>query len=146
MTVWDGSFPSMPAKFRFALAPLLERRTLVEQESRHRCALRQQEHRGLLEEMKRLMGALRACTTPSSNPRAAYCSNLDAAIEAQRHRISDARASLEDARNDAISARRDLRAIEALRERRRRAFEQEEARREELELDETNARNRRAIK
>jgi flagellar export protein FliJ len=136
----------MPAKFRFALAPLLERRTLVEQESRHRCAVRQHEHRGLLEEVNRLTGALRACTTPSSNPRAALCSSLDAAIEAQRHRISDARALLEGARNDAIAARRDLRAIEALRERRRRAFEQEEARREEVELDEANARNRRAIR
>jgi flagellar export protein FliJ len=136
----------MPAKFRFALASLLERRRLVEQESRHRCAARQHEHRGLLEEMKRLTGALRACTAPASNPCAAYCSTLDAAMAAQRHRISDARASLDDARNDAISARRDLRAIEALLERRRRAFEQEEARREELELDEANARNRRAIR
>jgi len=136
----------MPAKFRFALAPLLERRTIVEQESQHRCAERRHQHQKLFEEMKRLICALRAGTAPSNNARAAYCSNLDAAIEAQRHRVSDARASLEDARNDAISARRELRAVEALRERRRRAFEREEARREELELDETNASNRRAIK
>jgi flagellar export protein FliJ len=136
----------MPAKFRFALAPLLERRALIEQESRHRCAVRQHEHRGSLEEMTRLTGALRACTAQSSNPRAAYCSSLDAAIEAQGRRISDARASLEDARNDAIAARRDLRVVEALRARRRRSFEQEEARREEVELDEANARNRRVIR
>jgi flagellar export protein FliJ len=136
----------MPARFHFALAPLLERRRLVEEEQQHRCAVRQRERGTSLEEMKSVVGALRAWTVASCSTPAAYCADLDAAIEAQRERLVTAEASLQRARNDLIVARRERRAIETLRERRRRAFEQEEARREELDLDETNARNRRAAR
>ncbi len=45
-------------------------------------------------------------------------------------------------RHDLVAAARERKVIEHLRERRRRAFEAEEARQEELELDESNARCR----
>lgn len=67
---------------------------------------------------------------------------LDAAIAAQLRRIAALQGDLEQRRRDLIAAARERRVIEKLGERRRRAFEAEEARREELELDETNARCR----
>ena len=67
---------------------------------------------------------------------------FDAAIAERRRRAEWAEAPLETARRELIAARRDRRLVEKLRDRRLRAFEEEEARREELEIEETNARRR----
>jgi flagellar export protein FliJ len=130
----------MAARFRFALQPLLDRRGRVEEEKQHRFDLRRRERDDALREGDRLVAALteRALRTSDAGSLAVY----DAAIAARQRRAACAESALETAREELIAARRDRRAIEKLRDRRRHAFEEEEARREELEIDEANARRR----
>ena len=74
--------------------------------------------------------------------RDAYITAMTAAITRERAR-SDQRHALAVAARDAfIVARRECRVVEKLLERRRSAQKAEMARREELELDEANARSR----
>ena len=63
---------------------------------------------------------------------------LDAAIAAQIRRIAELQGDLEQKRHSLVAAARDRKVIEKLGERRRRAFDADEARWEELELDERN--------
>jgi flagellar protein FliJ len=72
--------------------------------------------------------------------RDAYLSSLDRRSAALRVRSLELRGGLDAARAAYVAARRERLVVEKLRERRRRAFEAEEARREEQELDEGNAR------
>jgi flagellar export protein FliJ len=127
--------------FHFALQPLLDRRSRIEEEKQHRFDSQLGERDAALCEEERLAAALaqRALRTSDAGSLAVF----DAAIAARRRRAARAEAALETARHELMAARRDRRAIEKLRDRRRRAFEEEEARREELEIDEANARRRR---
>jgi flagellar biosynthesis chaperone FliJ len=130
----------MAARFRFALQPLLDRRTRIEEEKQHRFDLRRRERDAALSEGERLAAALtqRALRTCDAGRLAVF----DAAVAACRQRAARADGNLEEARRELVAARRDRGAIEKLRDRRRRAFEEEEARRDELEIDEANARRR----
>ncbi|HVR45529.1 MAG TPA: flagellar FliJ family protein [Candidatus Binatia bacterium] len=130
----------MAPRFRFALQPLLDRRSRIEEEKQHRFDLRRCERDGALYEGEQLAAALiqRALRTSDAGSLAVF----DAAIAARRQRAEWVERALATARHELMAARRDRRAIEKLRDRRRHAFEEEEARREELEIDEANARRR----
>lgn len=130
----------MAPRFRFALQPLLDRRGRIEEEKQHRFDLQRRKSDDALREGELLAAGLteRALRTSDAGSLAVF----DAAIAARQRRAADAESALEAAREELIAARRDRRAIEKLRDRRRRAFEEEEARREELEIDEANARRR----
>lgn len=130
----------MPARFRFALQPLLDRRSRAEEEKRRCFARRQRELDDLARDRERLAAALFETVVRTSD--AATLAVFDAAIAARRRGTASAERALEAARQELIPARRDRRALEKLRERRARAFEEEAARLEELEIDEANARRR----
>jgi flagellar biosynthesis chaperone FliJ len=128
--------------FRFALQPLLDRRKRIEQQKQLLCALRWRELQESMREVDRLSGSLRAYATGRTWVNAGHCSWIDAAIQAQQCRALHLQTSLAGAQRELIAASRELWVIEKLRERRHHAYEAEEARREELELDEANARKR----
>lgn len=143
----------MPARFRFDLAPLLELRERTEDEKR--CTFEQ--CRAALDartsEIERA-GALRVRTADelAAVSRARNVAHarfydeclrgLDRAIECSRQRRDESARACERARDELLAARRERRAIEMLQERRLRRFEADERRREELEIDEGNARRR----
>jgi flagellar export protein FliJ len=130
----------MAGRFHFALQPLLDRRSRIEEEKQHRFALRRRERDAALRDRERIAAALTELALRRGD--AGSLAVFEAAIAARQRRAAWAAAALEAARHELIAARRDRRAIEKLRDRRRTAFEEEEARREELEIDEANARRR----
>jgi flagellar protein FliJ len=143
----------MPATFEFSLEPLLRQRKHVEEEKQRTLA----DCRSALEqcalEMRRLAMVRRRSVTElteaaKSRPtgelrlRDGHLRRLDALCDVERRRRADLEAACELARNEVIGARRERRVIEILKERRRAAFEVALARREELEIEEGNARLR----
>lgn len=86
--------------------------------------------------MARLYEVLR---TQLSAPRAHFLWYVDDSLTKRRNAGADAQRRLERLREELIVARRDRRVIEKLYERRRKAYEAELARNEEIELDEANA-------
>jgi len=128
----------MAARFRFALQALLDRRRRAEEEKRRCFALWRRELDDLARDRERLAAALFETAVRTSD--AASLGIFDAAIALRRRAAASAERALETARQELIPARRDRRVLEKLRERRLRAFEEEAARLEELELDEANAR------
>jgi flagellar export protein FliJ len=127
----------MPAEFRFSLQPLLDRRRRLEEEKEHAYVALWSEINTNLRDIARLNEALREGTRTSRASDLAY---VDAAIAAQRHRGTQLEAALERAREALTIASRERRAIEKLLERRRSTYEADCARREEIEIDEANAR------
>jgi flagellar protein FliJ len=69
-----------------------------------------------------------------------YLRCIQAAMADERSRRSELQSACDRARDALVVATRERRVIEKLKERRRREFEMAEARREELEIDESNAR------
>jgi flagellar FliJ protein len=141
----------MPAKFEFRLQPLLDWRKRVEQEKQRDFAAIGRIVEDCTLELERLADVRRQCTKQlgeSARTRSpadlrlfdAHLRSLEAAMSAQRQRRYELEADWRRLRDELILANRERRVIEKLKERRRRAFEAEEARREEIELDETNAR------
>jgi flagellar biosynthesis chaperone FliJ len=123
-------------RFRFALAPLLDRRVRVEEERRQTVALRRRacdDAVGRLDQLERQLAA-----GPYGD--LALLRFLSRAIETQAGLVAQCHAALECARRDLIAASQARRMLEKLQERRRRAFEAAEARLEEFELEEANAR------
>lgn len=70
----------------------------------------------------------------------AHLRSLEATFERERLRYAELQARCERAREELLGARLERRVIEKIKQRRRRAFDLGEARREELEIDEANAR------
>jgi flagellar biosynthesis chaperone FliJ len=130
----------MPARFHFALAPLLDLRIRVEEEKRRALELARWQRDAALRDRKLLADALTLRVLKRED--AGSLAVFDGALAARLRHAESAERDIHAARNDLCAARRDRRAIERLYERRRRAFEREEQRREELEIDETNARRR----
>ncbi len=130
----------MAARFHFVLQALLDRGSRIEEEKRHRFTLRRRELDDTVRDRERLAAALveRAVRTSDAGSLAVF----DVAVAARRRFAVWAEGELETARRELLAARRDRRVIERLRDRRLRAFEEEEARREELEIEEANALRR----
>jgi flagellar biosynthesis chaperone FliJ len=123
-------------RFRFALAPLLDRRARVEEERKQILALAQRAYDDVAAKLGQLGRQLAA--GPYADH--ALLRFLSRAIETQTGLVAQRRAALECARRELMAARRARRVLEKLQERRRRAFDAAESRLEELELDEANAR------
>lgn len=128
------------AQFHFRLQPLLDGRRRAEEQKLHRYAVRKRERDDALSARDRLVSALARRAVRSSE--AGWLASLDAGVAAQQRRAADAQAALENARGELAAAARERSVLEKLRERRLRAHADEEARREELEIEEANARRR----
>ncbi len=141
----------MPAKFEFHLQPLLDwRERLAEEKQRDFAACRRAlddcdgELARLAELRRKCAGQLAAAATGRAADlrlRDRHLRFLDAALAEQRRRRSELQSACEHARSELLSADRERRVLERLKARRRLTFEAQEARREELELDESNARS-----
>jgi len=142
------------SKFRFALQAVLDARQRVEDEKKRDLAERRRALDAVDAEIDRITSARERCmaelaasahTAPVLDLRVrdAHLRRLDAAFAEATLARGDAFAAWESARDAFIAARRARGTLERLKERRRRAFDAEEARREELELDESNERQRR---
>lgn len=140
----------MPRKFRFALQPVLEWRKQTEREKQCKLAACRRDLDGCAFELERLSGLRRHCMKQlvarahaSSGVelrlRDAHLRGLVDAIDDTRARHAQLTATCERAREELVTASREVRIVERLRERRRSIFDAEEARRDELELDEANA-------
>jgi flagellar biosynthesis chaperone FliJ len=123
-------------RFRFALAPLLDRRVRDEEARKQTLALRQRAY----DDVFRRLGQLERQLAAGPYADHALLRFLSRAIETQAGLIAQRRAALECARRDLMEAHRARRVLEKLQERRRRAFDAAESRLDELELDEANAR------
>lgn len=143
----------MPGTLDSPLQPVLDdRRRREEEKQRNFGACR----RALVEstsELERLIGERRrsirdvgawvyAGRPADRRLRDAHLRCVEVAIYQERGRRTSREAACNQARDELLLARRELRAIETLIERRLRAFEAEEARRDELDVDEDNARRR----
>ncbi len=131
----------MARAFEFRLEPLLDRCRRTEDE-RHRSFA---ECRRALDacdvDAERLAGARAACRDAADlRLRDAYLRHLDGQRYALDARRRELRAQLDRSRQEYVGARRERQVLEKLKDRRRRDFEAEQARREELELDDANAR------
>jgi len=124
--------------FHFHLQPLLDRRRQVENGKRLRCAVARRDRDEAVRACEHLVSALARHAVRRGD--AGTLAVLDAGIEARQRRARNAEAALEAAHEELIAAGRERRALEKVCERRRRAYEEEEARRDEHEIDEANAR------
>jgi flagellar export protein FliJ len=130
-------------RFVFRLQPLLDWRRRAENERRRDLA-------GCLRDLARCDDELdalesargRAIETADLRLRDAYLRHLDAESVAVRSRRAAFEAACDRARDAALAARRATGVLEKLEQRRRFAFLAEEARRDELELDEFAAAKR----
>ncbi len=143
----------MPAKFEFRLEPLLEHRKSIEEKKRRdyaACRRAVDESQGEigalsdahLRSMKRLTGTACMQSAADLRLRDAYLRSLQNATNREWLRCEELNFACKRARDDLVAASRERRVVEKLKERRLRAFVAEEARRDELELDEANARCR----
>ncbi|MBV9233899.1 MAG: hypothetical protein JO030_07645 [Candidatus Eremiobacteraeota bacterium] len=134
----------MPPKFHFGLTPLLQHRRRIERDCERQFATCREEIREREDAMARLRDVLR---TELLAPRAEGCLwYVDDSLAAHRDAASALKRRMESLRDELLAARRDRRVIEKLYERRRKAYEAELARYEEIELDEANAARRRTAK
>jgi flagellar export protein FliJ len=141
----------MAARFLFQLQPLLDKRERAEREKHEgfnacrrigaesaltiaRLTQARQRSEHFLE------GAGRAGAVRDARLFDACLRALEATFERARLRHAELQARCERAREELAAARRERRVIEKLKQRRRRAFDLAEARRDEVEIDEANAR------
>lgn len=141
----------MAARFEFRLQPLLDRRKRFEEEKQSNFAACRRAAEQCMDQLLQLSDDRRrflkqlvetALTKPNADLRLrdAHLRCIEAAIDQTRRRREELNAACERAREELIAACRERRVIEKLKERLYRAYQSEQSRREELELDEANAR------
>jgi flagellar FliJ protein len=141
----------MARKFHFTLEPLLEYRKRIEEAKQREWASCRGAVEACAHELDRLAATRRRALaglgasvgevpTVHLRLRDEYLRAIDAAAVTADHRRAELEAACRHARDEFAAAARNRRALEMLKERRRRIFEAEAARREEMELDESNAR------
>jgi flagellar protein FliJ len=141
----------MRRTFAFGLQPLLDLRARVEEEKQRDFAACRRALDASRHEVERLAKARQRCTKELAESararsavdlrlRDAHLRYLERAVDAQRRRAVELQADCERSRQELMAASRERRVIEKLKERQRILFEAEEARREELELEDANAR------
>ncbi len=140
----------MPAGFEFSLQPLLDRRERIEEERRRdlaRCmnALERCAHEveSLARTQRRSLNELAqwARAAPADlRLRDRHLLALQTAIDTERRQYAQLEGACERARAALTAAGRERRTMEKLKERRHQAFSAAQTRREELELDDANAR------
>lgn len=142
----------MPPTFEFRLQPLLDWRKRTETEKKRELDARQRVLDECVAEIERLDWRRRRCgdvlgefalmrSTIELQLFHAHLCSLEAALVRERERRSHLQAAYRQALDELVSATRERGVVEKLKERRLRAFRAEEARRDELELDEANARS-----
>ncbi|MBV9720035.1 MAG: flagellar export protein FliJ [Candidatus Eremiobacteraeota bacterium] len=140
----------MAARFRFRLQPLLDWRERIETEKQRAFAASRRAVEASACELERLAQAQQRCAkemvaaarwedAATLRSRDGYWRALQSAMGDERARRAELQSAYDRARDALLAANRERRAIEKLKQRRQRAFEAEEARRDELELDESNA-------
>ncbi len=140
----------MATRFVFALQPLLEARRRDEEEMQRALARAKHTRDGDSREVDRLSGALHsgsralhecvmAGSTAELRVHDAYVCRLERTVRAQSQRSVETAIACERAAAQLLTANRERRLIEKLRERHKQEFEHEAARREELELQDSNA-------
>lgn len=122
----------MGRAFEFRLEPLLEVRNRIEQ-ARERDLFAARRRLDECETRIRQLGTARGVRLHAADVRLR---------DAYLRRANELEAAVAAARDALVEASRERRVIETLKERLRRAFDAEAARREELELDDANARRR----
>jgi flagellar protein FliJ len=139
------------ARFVFPLQPLLDERRRKEEAKQLAFARVKRARDERSREVDQLAGALRsrghalyrcAMTGSTANLRL-YDANLrylEGALQSHARCSAQSAAAFDRAAVELLEANRDRRLIEKLRERRLQEFEREQARRDELELDEANSR------
>lgn len=139
------------ARFAFRLEPLLDTRKRAEEEKRRSLAACRNSLDRCLSEQRRFMAERDAGITalfdavrtrPMRDLRALdrhlhYLYTVETTMRSQETGLAE---SFERARDELIVANRERRVVETIKARERRAFDAQEARREELELDDGNAR------
>ena len=141
------------ARFVFPLQPLLDERRRTEEEKQLAFVRVKAARDERSRELDRIAGALRtrgralhecAMTGSAANLRL-YDANLrylERALQSHERCSAESAQAFDLAAAELLDANRERRLIEKLKERRFQEFEREEARRDELELDEANARRR----
>jgi flagellar biosynthesis chaperone FliJ len=143
----------MAGGFVFRLQPLLDERKRVERAKQHAFALAAQALEKSSRELDRLALALRSggyalhdCarygSTAGLRTHDAHLRYLERLVASHEARNAESALALELAVQELHRANLGRRLVERLRERRLHEFEREEARRDELELQEANARRR----
>jgi flagellar FliJ protein len=139
------------ARFVFPLQPLLDERRRKEDQKQLAFVRVKAARDERSRELDRLAGALRArgralhecAMTGSTVNLLLYDANLrylERALQSHERSSAESSAAFDRAAAELLDANRERRLIEKLKDRRLQAFEREEARRDELELDEANAR------
>jgi flagellar export protein FliJ len=125
----------MPSRFVLGLQPLIDRRRHVEESTRRIVDARQLQLGEAKRKLDRLTAQLRARVSSLQDAQA-----LERAIGAQVHLLAQRQAALDEARKELVNASKNRAIAEKLKERHRLRAEAERARREEAEIDESNAR------
>jgi flagellar protein FliJ len=139
-------------RFVFALQPLLDARRRTEEEKQRAFVRAKAARDENVRDLGRIAGALRlggralhecAITGSTSSLRVydAHLRYLEQTLQSRERSNAESAPAFDRAASELCAANRERRLIEKLKERRLQEFEREEARRDERELDEANARS-----
>jgi flagellar protein FliJ len=138
-------------KFSFTLQPVLDHRKRIEDEKQQTVATRQRAWDEARRELDRLNEEFRANSRElrgrhrefgmeELRVRYAHLQFLDRTIDAQIKVVAERQVALDRARKELITASKNRKVVDKLKERRRSAHTAEELRVEQIELDDGNAR------
>ena len=138
-------------KFKFPLQPVLDQRRRAEEEQQQIVAQRKRAVDEAEAELKRLNDDFRASSDRLRSEHKdldaeklrlhyAHLQFLDRTIVSQIQVVAERRVALDRARADLLAASKERKVVEKLKDRRRDAHDAEEARIEQNELDDGNAR------